>query len=310
MALAVIVCNSAGILNLPVVTRLIQIAGITSALIALYQLESHTGQLIVGQIRSNGTFAHPNDAAMYFSIAATTSWWRYFDYERHRSDLLFGIIFSAATITTFSLGGLASLLVMLVALGALRPGAMQTKLAAGAVACIVAVAFLATPLGAERLASETSTELSSGQTTDKPHSSLQWRFYKWGTLIPLWEQAPILGQGLGTTTTIEGTAENTTTADIPHNEYVRYLVETGAVGLLILLAALVLLIRQLARRRRVEGAQGGAILALSVLAGCLVNALSGNTFLNSTTCYATVLIVIAVLCAPPQDHSSTLSTTQ
>jgi isoprenylcysteine carboxyl methyltransferase (ICMT) family protein YpbQ len=84
---------------------------------------------------------------------------------------------------------------------------------------------------------------------------------------------------------------------------VRYLVETGVVGLTILLCALALLIRDLARRRRSEGAmhagaRNAPALALAVVIGCLVNALADNTFLNSPTCYAAALIVVAVLSLP------------
>ena len=90
---------------------------------------------------------------------------------------------------------------------------------------------------------------------------------------------------------------------LPHNEYIRYLVETGVLGLAILLGALFLLIRALTRKRRTSsaldaGAPNAPTLALAVVAGCLVNSLADNTLLSSPTGYAAALIVVAVLALP------------
>lgn len=296
VALAVIVFNSRDRLTVPVVTRLIQVAGAISALLAIYQLGTHSGILINGQIRSNGTFVHPNSAGMFFAIATTASLWRYVDHGRRRADALFTAIFAAATVSTFSLGGMAGLLAMIMAFGALRPGSAGLKLGAYAVAALIIVAFLATPLGAERLNQETATSFASAQTRNSAKSSsLAWRLYKWEALIPEWERAPILGEGLGATVTSEGTVENVAAGKVPHNEYVRYLVETGLLGLVALLWGVGALLRALGRRRGVPGAPDVGTLGLAVAVGCMVNALADNTFLYSTTGYAAAAIIAAVL---------------
>ncbi len=309
VALAVIVYNSRGALSVPVVTRLVQLAGTLSALLALYQLATHTGLNVSGQIRSNGTFSHPNGAAMYFAIATTASLWRYIDYGRRRSDALFILLYAAATITTFSVGGLASLLVMLITFGALRPGSFRLKVGACAVAGLVVIAFLATPLGAERIAAESSTSLASAQTRGTANTSLAWRFYKWRTLLPEWERSPLFGQGLGATVTAEGTSENVTAGKVPHNEYLRYLVETGVIGLAILLWAAATLIRRLTRLQRTPDTLNAGVLGIAILVGCLFNALGDNTFLYTTTGYAAVLIVAAVLSSPNSAQRTPIITT-
>ncbi len=128
---------------------------------------------------------------------------------------------------------------------------------------------------------------------------------RWKTLLPEWERAPLVGQGLGVTTTALNTRANRLNSLLPHNEYIRYLVETGAVGVAILLAALILLVRRLFRMRGDPGAADtGALsastLALAVVAGCLVNSLADNTLLNSPTCYAAALIIAAAISLPSQ----------
>jgi O-antigen ligase len=302
LALAVIVYNARGAVTVSTATRLVQLVGLAPALLALYQLATHTGMDIAGNLRSNGTFAHPDSAAMFFAIAATASLWRYLDDGRRRSDALLTTLFAAAVITTLSLDGLAALAAMLIALGALRPGPFAAKLGPCLIAGLVLLAFLATPLGAQRIAKESSTSLATADRGEAD-TSLDWRLHKWQTLLPEWEASPLVGQGLGTTTTTEAVPGNRFSGKPPHNEYVRYLVETGVIGLAILLAALTILIRNLLRRRRIpgtldEGTLNAPALAIVIIVGCLVNALADNTFLNSPTCYAAALIVVAILSLP------------
>jgi len=296
VAVAVIVWNARGAITLVRAVRLVQIAGIGAALLAIYQLATHTGLNIEGEIRANGTFTHPNGAAVYFAIAVTASLWSYLDNGRRRIDAVLVVVFAAATIATFSIGGLASLLVMLGVYGLSRPGSAQVKLASCALGVLLVAAFAATPLGAKRLENESSTSIASAQVRGAANTSLAWRFYKWRTLLPLWRAAPLLGQGLGTTVAAEGTAENETAGKVPHNEYVRYLVETGLVGLASVLLALAALMRRLWRRRAWRP-DNAACLALGVVAGCALNGLGDNTLLYSTTGYAAALIVAAAFVA-------------
>jgi O-antigen ligase len=297
VALAVILYNARSAVTMPIAARLVQLIGCIPAVLALYQLATHTGMLVDHNIRANGTFAHPNSAAMFFAIAVVASLWLYLDDGRRVADAILTALFAAALIATFSIDGLATMTAMLVALGALRPGSPRAKLTPCAVAAAIVLVFFATPLGSKRVAGETATSLTAaerGETT----STLDTRLYRWKTLLPEWERAPVVGQGLGVTTTAEATRANPLNGLLPHNEYIRYLVETGVVGIAILLAALAILVRQLVRMHGDPGDPervNGAVLALAVVVGCLVNSLADNTLLNSPTCYAAALIVAAAL---------------
>ncbi len=299
LAVGLIAYNSRGALSMSVVVRIIQIAAIFSALLAIDQFLTHTGIAINGEIRSNGTFVHPNGAAMFFAIACTGSVWRFADYGRGRLDALLAVIFAAATISTFSFSGLGALVAMLATFGTLRGESLRRTLGFYAVAALVVVGFLATPLGSERLADQTSTDLGAAHSHETSTTSLGWRFYKWELLLSEWEQAPVLGRGIGTTVTAVGHSEDVTSGQVPHNEYLRYLVETGIVGLVIVIAAIVLLLRALARRRAATGSSI-AMLGTAVVVGCLVNGLADNTFLYTTTGYAAALVIGAALALPSQ----------
>ncbi len=300
VAAFMIVYNSRGALSVAVVTRIVQLIGTASAIVALYQFATGTGMLIGGELRAHGTLVHPDAAAVFFAIAATASFWRYFELGRRRSDLLLGAICAAGTIVTFSLAGLGGFLVMLAVLGAMRPAPLQAKLQAAALAALILAAFLATPLGSERISEATSTKISTESQLN--NSSLGWRFHTWGVLIRDWQKDPLIGKGLGISER-EGTAEQQSEVNVPHNEYLRYLVDTGVIGILLLGLGIAALIRALLARLRSFGPSGAAArsaaaLALAIVAGCLVDALASNTFSNTTNGYAIAMIVAAALCLP------------
>ncbi len=302
VALFVIVYNARGVVTVPIAARLVQLIGFVPALIALYQLATHTGMDVAGHIRSNGTFAQPNSAAMFFALATVASLWQYLDNGRRRADILLTTLFAVALIATFSIDGLITLVAMLAVFGALHPGFLRSKLVPCAMASVVVLVFFATPLGSQRIAKESSTSLATSES-GKANTTLAWRLHKWKTLLPEWERSLFVGRGLGTTVTVEHIPGNEYAGEPPLNEYIRYLVETGIVGLAILLAALFLLIRALVRMRRIPGTlDGGTLnaptLALTVVAGCLVNSLADNTLLNTPTSYAAALILAAVLAYP------------
>lgn len=301
VALAVIVCNARAAVTLAVATRIVQFVGFVPALLAIYQLASHTGMDVAGNLRSNGTFAHPNSAVMFFALGLVASTWQYLDNGRRRADALLVVLFAAAIISTFSIDGLISMLAMMVTFGAVHSGSFRTKLVPCIIGALTVLVFFATPLGSQRVANESSTSLAAAERGEG--SSLSWRLHKWKTLIPEWEGSPIFGQGLGVTTTTSETPANKFAGYPPLNEYVRYLVETGVIGLAILLCALGLLARGLIRARRetdtsAASHHNASSLAIAIIVGCLVNALADNTFLNTPTSYAAALLLVAVLCAP------------
>jgi O-antigen ligase len=297
VALAVIVCNARGAVTVPIATRIVQLVGLIPALLAIYQLITHTGMDVAGNLRSNGTFAHPNSAVMFFALALAASVWQYLDNGRRRADALLVVLFAAASVSTFSIDGLISMFATMIAFGTLHSGSLRMKLVPCVIGGLTVLAFFATPLGSHRVANESSTSLAAAERGEG--SSLSWRLHKWKTLIPEWEESPLFGQGLGVTTTTDATPTNKFAGYPPLSEYVRYLVETGLIGVAMLLCALVLLLRRLTRaRRETDGPNDAASLALAIVVGCLVNALADNTFLNTPTSYAAVLMILAVLSAP------------
>jgi O-antigen ligase len=311
VALFAIVYNARGTVTVPIAARIVQLIAVIPAIVAVYQLTTFTGKN-----RPYGTFAHPDSAAMYLAIAAVASLWLYLDSGRRWLDALLTALLALAAISTASIDGLITLVCMLIVYGALRPGSYRAKLIPCAIAAIVAMTFIATPLGSHRLTSESATSLT-GVEHEESNTSFDWRLHKWKSLLPQWESSPIVGKGLGVTTTTPFIPGNKYSGKPPHNEYVRYLVETGIIGLAILLAAVSALGRYLVRMRRrpgktiarISGATSvntaieanviaASTLGLTILTGCLINSLADNTLLNSPTCYAAALIIASVVSLP------------
>lgn len=196
VALGYLVYNARDSVTVPTAARILQLAGVVPALLALYQLATHTGMTVDGHVRSNGTFAHPNSAALYFGLAAVASLWLYVDAGRNWGDGLLAALFLAALVSTFSIDGLITVAAMLGALSVFWSGPRIQRL----IPCVVAVAtilvFFATPLGASRVATESETSLSTAERGEA-NSTLAWRLNKWKTLLPIWEDSRLLGRASG-----------------------------------------------------------------------------------------------------------------
>jgi O-antigen ligase len=298
-AVAIVVCNAARAVSMSTAARIVQIAGFIPAVIALYQLAAGTGLDVDHNIRPNGTFSHPNGAAMFFATAVVVSLWRYTDHGRRRPDLLLLVLFTASLIATFSIDGLIALSVMLAMFGALSAGAGRIRLLPFAIAVVACLVFFATPLGSRRIANESSTRLAAVEGAE-PNTSLAWRLKKWNLLLHVWKEHPIVGLGLGTTITEGAIPGNKFAGEPPHNEYVRYLAETGVIGLVVVAAAVATLFRALVRRRSevAKSAASSMTLALVVVVGFLVDALADNTLLYTPGSYAAALIVASALMIP------------
>ena len=123
---------------------------------------------------------------------------------------------------------MASVLIMVL----IAPKFSAVKLIGGILLFTVIIGlFASTDFGRERLASVLETPLFNPDMdisrsillSNSDGNSFNWRLAHWDTLLKAWKQSPIFGYGLGTTSIIGGNEA--------HNDYVRWLVEGGVVGL-------------------------------------------------------------------------------
>lgn len=303
VAVAVITINAPGTLTLGRVTGLVQAVGTLPALYALVQLATGTGVYSEGVLRSTGTLAQANSAAVLFALCNIATFSRLLSSTGKRwVNGGFMALFLVAQVATASIGGFATVVAMVLVYMVVEAGRRFHRIVLGLLALAVAVVMaLDSKAGAGRL-----TEYTSGGSVDD--TSLGWRFQAWAKVLAVWREHPVLGNGIGATTS--GIILHT----IPHNEYVRLLAEVGVVGL----AAVVLLVVWYAvamTRRLLSGApRAVCALGLAVLAGSVINGLAANTMLYTVSFMTTVFILsgcwrIARDGPPPEpvpEHSTTL----
>lgn len=263
------------------------------AVVAIVQLATDTGIVLRGDIRAVGTLAHPNSAGMLFALAVFAAVVRLAG-RRTWLDALLGLVAAVGLVATQSLGGIAALLAMiLVFVFAYRPFRWRTRAIVAALIVGIPVAVLLSPIGQSRLA---GWGLADGADRGSAVDSLSWRFETWARLWEVSGQAPWLGRGLGATTA--GTiVEN----NLPHNEYLRALVEVGWVGSIGICALIVVAIVLAIRAATRPHAGWGPAIILGTIAGLLVDSLVANTLLYTVPSYAAALLVAG--CVRDRDAS-------
>ncbi|MBS45147.1 MAG: hypothetical protein CMH83_18650 [Nocardioides sp.] len=261
------------------------------AMFAIIQFASGTGLLVAGAVRSNSFFVHPNSAAPFFAVGLCAAI-VLADMRKDARSWITASICGVALLTTGSLAGVAAGIAGLVCYAFVRPGRVGAKVVMGLLAFLATGAFAVSPIGRERIASQARFDPSlyaSQAATDGADSSLGWRLYNWYDYLQLWREQPIFGFGLGRTS-----AGDSATGTLPHNEYVRYLVETGLVGLVLLLAGVGLVLRALRKIRLTVPSPDlrfTAAAATCCVAAFMANGLAANTLMYSSASYSFAVIL-------------------
>lgn len=271
------------------VVLIVQMTAIISAIFSIVQFGTGGGLVVDGVLRATGTMAHPNSAALLYAIGIAVSLISYIELKKRRVDVAVALFLFVALLSTGSVGGIVTLASMLAAYAFLSSRVSgRARVGILLVGLLGVVSFLLSPLGSERLAEFANLDLS-GSSGER--NSLEWRIGRWQDILAFWHQFPATGVGYGSSA--GGALLN---GYPPHNEYVRLLVETGFVGALIALVLFVVTLRALRRATKSESqAAILSTLALAVLLGMMVSALTENTFLYSVPGYLLALIIGSAL---------------
>ena len=259
------------------------------AVVALAQFAG-IGQLAAGQ-RAFGTFSHPNAAGATYAFALLISLSLALR-SRRRLDWALVALFCAAVFTTRSLGALAAAVIGMWALTHFRLKGAQRGLLIAAIVGAVAI-FALTPIGAERIGQLESTRSYSAAAQGDVSNSLDWRFLNWHLLLGEWRSSPVFGTGVGSTRQFVQPL-----GTLPHNEYLRVLVEGGVIGALVVVLGLVALVR--AVRSRPSSSLGGS-LGRALLIAAAVDALVDNLFNYTSAVYLAAVGIGLILGARRAD---------
>ncbi|MGG6293248.1 O-antigen ligase family protein [Leptolyngbya sp. AN02str] len=181
--------------------------------------------------RINGTLGHPNTFATFLLLFIALTCWRLkCSKQRWRWVALLCVLafFFVSAKSLFSLMMLGVFLLMLLA-----PSMDAVKFIGGIVLfALVIVLFASTEFGRERLGSIGETPLLNPDIdlwraillSAGDGNSFNWRLAQWTDLLTQWRRYPLLGFGLGNSIAVSGNGL------LPHNDYIRALIEGGIVG--------------------------------------------------------------------------------
>jgi O-antigen ligase len=231
--------------------------------------------------RIRGTFGHPNGFATYLFLWIGIVWWKV---EERKAQWLWlsvlGLLafFYVGTKALFALMMLAVLIFVLI-----TPRLNALRLIGGI--CFIAIVlalFGSTEFGQERLGSIANTPLLNPDIdtsraillSQGDNNSFNWRIGQWHTLLMAWQHYPLFGYGIGLSTHVS------TNKLEPHNDYVRFLVEGGMVGLsiaILFFAAQAMRLVQLLRQAEPNSSQQRfCLVLLAILAAIPVGMITEN----------------------------------
>ncbi|WP_299413499.1 O-antigen ligase family protein [Acaryochloris sp. IP29b_bin.148] len=194
--------------------------------VALYQIRS-------GELRVFSTFGHANAFATFLLLFIVLAWWKLNNTQGHKwlwialiSTLAF---FLVSTKALFSLVML-SICMLVITISKVSP----LKLISGLLLIVFVIGlFASSEFGQERLESVQKTPLGNPEITvsrailnsEIDSNSFNWRLSQWHKVLKAWEKHPNFGYGLGLS------MQSIDSKYLPHNEYIRAMVEGGIVGL-------------------------------------------------------------------------------
>lgn len=194
-------------------------------LIACYQLQA-------GVVRVNSTFAHANAFASFLLLFMGLVWWKSKNstYFKWLWILLLGVL----SFFLISTKALFILMMLLVSISVIVIPMLSLRSVIISLLCfsLIIGLFSSTDYGKSRLESIGNTPLLNPEISidrgillsESDHNSFNWRLSHWNIVLKSWEKYPVLGYGLGLS------KQSIDSKYLPHNDYIRALIEGGIFG--------------------------------------------------------------------------------
>lgn len=212
---------------------------------ASYQL------VITPETRPFGTMVNPNNLTAFLLVMIALTTWKLSVSKIVWTRILWGSLFlleSFVIISNNSFNGWLMVGIFLILFVLLVKGP-KVKVIGGVAAAAFIVIFLLLFTHGFRNQQEILQAMddvgyeNSSRTLES--GSLKGRFHMWRGLLEIWKQQPLLGYGLNMTSLV-----NPVFGKAAHNDFIRYLVETGVFGLMLFVTFQVAVGWQLFRLRK------------------------------------------------------------
>lgn len=300
VAVAVIAANSDRSVNGSKIGMIVVVAALIPAFLVINEALQNWQEMVGGGLRPRGTMSHPNAAAILFGIATPIAVWKA-TYDRSGVRYLWAAgLLCFAVLLTRSMGGLAQLVVGMLTLGMIQSGRPIYRFALVGAVVTLALFFILDPLGISRVDELQSTQFSvqaaeSEETVD--NNTLEWRLVNWARFLDVWQESRLMGWGLGSTDEIIAPLGH-----LPHSDPIRYLVETGILGVSLIAIGYFAVVNRLLLLSRVGPNASLAGATLAVVAGVCTHSLVTHVSFNTAPAYVLAALVGWVLTGRPEDH--------
>lgn len=261
-------------------------------LFALFQLRD-------GIERINSTFAHSNAFASFLLLFMGVVWWQY--KNSFKFKWLWITLLGALSFLLISTKALFILMMLLVSLlVVILPKLSLKTLIFGILSFSLIISlFASTDYGRSRLESTINTPLLNPEISinrgillsESDHNSFNWRLSHWHTVLKAWEKHPFLGYGLGLS------KQSIDSKYLPHNDYIRALIEGGILGLISYLVLWSLYLTQsikLVRSSTLESHKDLSLVIVALVIAVLVGMLTENIWSHTVFFfYFSVLLAVS-----------------
>lgn len=295
IAVGLIAANSDRSITASRMGTIIVLAALIPAAFVAWEALSNWSEMVGGGLRPRGTMSHPNAAAILFGIAAPMAAWKAIHDRAGVHYLWAAGLLVLAVLLTRSMGGLAQLIVAMLALGVLQNKGIVYRLGVFLVVATLVGLFVFDPLGISRVSELEATGYEQVAVTAQPNS-FEWRLINWRLLIDRWQETKLLGHGLGTTDEIV-----TPLGHLPHSDPIRFLVETGVLGVALIAAAGLFVLTRLYRYAKAGPNASFSGATLAVLAGVSTHALVTHVSFNTAPVYVLAALLGWILFAAPDN---------
>jgi len=197
--------------------------------VGIHQLITHGGLTIKGIHRIYGTIAHPNSFALYIVLFIGLTYWKLRTTNRKLWGFLL-LVELGVLIMTISFGGYIMFGILFLFL--LLKQKIKQKIIIIFLMTLFLLIIFHIPSVQTKIEEIKSINIIRTMEEKEVVDSFTWRIVNWYNLLSIWKERPLLGYGLQATSIIN--PWKTPSEEIgyaPHNDFIRYLVETGIVGL-------------------------------------------------------------------------------
>ena len=273
-----------------------------------------TRQIFLGERRIWGSLPHPNPFAFYLAFFMGLTLWKARCGNKKTLWIIFLFVEATFLCLTWSKGGLLMATLMLVFF-LLFTGSWRFRVLCLSLVVFMGAFWVVSPVGRYRLKhsvphlktveKKITVEKEKKITVEKEkktseneipvENSSDWRLVHWKILLERWKDKPLMGYGLDTSEKFVSPWHA-----LPHNDYVKFLVETGIVGFLVWITFLLVVGWRFLRGPRESCNKHLAFTLLVVFLAWQMSALFSNQW--KATCFLFYFWAVAGLVLGTPNH--------